>query len=1664
MPAQRTGSRTGGVGERQFPERIDVSDPVMKGIGLAAQAPAYIYERPLAVANQLTGGAIDQASDTVMSTPVLGDIARGIGNVFDASSKLFAGGNNATFAQALRATAGMPDNAPLDPIWHGELKGFEDRISTMLTFGVLEPFNQKPWTVGDLRRKADERGFTRQDTTDLASGKKGLWDFGDKQVSPNPLVDLGTRMVLDPINATVIAGAGVSALSKLSGVDKLLNLSQARAIVAGIPALANPARGVTAGVAALRTGVTEGITHRSLGVFLMGMGRGGSALLSSYRKAAIGTTLAQVGVNAVDDALADKSGVPGPINDLFVLGRAIAEDRPLSEGMLFNLWAVTHFPLRDMAGSVRDAAKGKVRYWWKTGDDIEARMVDLLEKGGSYAQRRARMFERFGGADGWLDFVAMVGVKTREGRIAAAFSERPLVRSMAETQEHARMMNQMAMDEVRLDPISGRDAVDAAIDWATGARRVGDFEGGLRTTFSPDRLYDQWNAWRGVAAQTSAIGQGAAVPKLQEVLIREHVQVARERFRRAAVDGMVPAEEATRIILDNPALMVHETGGMWARMMVRGADSVDIKWIEQRLKSAEDDALTLKSVLAPAAQWENRAAREAAHRAGLVRSDGTLDFDRMPTEGMVETLVPTANDLGRRNAGFPATTLDDVAAMRSDPVIADIADPEALRVFDESGYGVEMVKAGVAGENGALAPALISHLDPKMSPQGAAEYVALQLQRANSRGHGRIIYRGNAITNHGLSANAVEFKWDVGPGDAGQVRAATDVLNRLFDESYVDDTAGVYRIIIPESQAERLLPRIVNASQEMGGIFPAKAVGGIFEGNHQRVWTETIRNTAQRNRRGRTARATGAERSIADVERDAHLSTNWHAARQGFAERDQRMVQQLAAQPGPDSGPVRQATPEGGLGVGTGGAGRGVGVDEAVQRVRNRFRPPAEDAPVWSKARERLDENGWATDPAASGTVVERAPGQYVSYDAQGVANGYLHFRTAQESVFPGVMQVVVSGERQGIATRLYDAAYRDHGFGFMDTIGRTGMSDSGAAFASRWLERQRPTAQPLPVPDGLNPEGVRWLQDRDAEAAAFVPNYDASLTQRFTAEELAPFAELQQELTRYNPTYTLSSTPKGGTPYQIGQGKAYQDLAMVRQTAGDAWTYKVGSKAANFWHTLFGRVYTKRLQDDGKQELFSDLIGEYGATPKESNHFLRALAEVADQPSHFPNDVRIYQRLDMLPPGLIDKIAHKGGVAGFDGFSADVLAKMGKNGASNAIRRSSSRFYRSLEKTHRAKSGEGTLGSLIDYTYGAAEKAMDGPIGKGTGLIRAWYPLFRFVSDLRWHAMNAAESRIVGAVRYGQRQVAPDQITQRTTRAMERVPTNPLDIKVVQGGGPLDDAMASGWLDHRKLEGIIGPAFDAERVASTQKALTALAADDPVMQVMRRKHGDGATPEQMVDDLDRMMYDFDKQGVPKTITDEAKKLLDDADYEAMKPFIQQLTRQHEKIFRDVVHSFRGNTNRSNIERLANSYFLYWPISYQLKVGKVLFDTLTYRSFGRQTDLLGAWTVDRLTKEHAARLVDDEEYRQMFVDNPELWRAAGMFLPITPMDIGVSMSRFTRYTTSALGAHLNLFPEDPSYPDITTPEGIFEFSSRIMQMGPLYTADLLARAGRELGD
>ena len=59
---------------------------------------------------------------------------------------------------------------------------------------------------------------------------------------------------------------------------------------------------------------------------------------------------------------------------------------------------------------------------------------------------------------------------------------------------------------------------------------------------------------------------------------------------------------------------------------------------------------------------------------------------------------------------------------------------------------------------------------------------------------------------------------------------------------------------------------------------------------------------------------------------------------------------------------------------------------------------------------------------------------------------------------------------------------------------------------------------------------------------------------------------------------------------------------------------------------------------------------------------------------------------------------------------------------------------------------------------------------------------------------------------------------------------------------------------------------------------------------------------------------------------------------------------------------------------------------------------------------------------------NSDEYSRAFEDHPALWRTLAMMLPMTPFDMGVMLSRWTRYGGSWIGAQLGLWDQDESYP------------------------------------
>ncbi len=600
----------------------------------------------------------------------------------------------------------------------------------------------------------------------------------------------------------------------------------------------------------------------------------------------------------------------------------------------------------------------------------------------------------------------------------------------------------------------------------------------------------------------------------------------------------------------------------------------------------------------------------------------------------------------------------------------------------------------------------------------------------------------------------------------------------------------------------------------------------------------------------------------------------------------------------------------------------------------------------------------------------------------------------------------------------------------------------------------------------------VLFLKRADDELADVTPNFAHWTEVRGQPEaEIAKVQALEHFNKMFNPQYRIHSLPTTGTAVLRGQGKAIEYLIRGRRAAGDGTIAAVAGKTADFFHALGGRVYTKQLAESAKQTFYNELLSRMPETMRDDvrptltqiDGFLRQLTDTSLSEKVLGQ--RVARRGDLLSPGKIAEIASgvakEGRVAAFEGFAPEVLAAIG--GAQNMYKlldKAGSRFYRA---TREAAQGKGGLGQAIALFHGGQTAT-----SKPSHYIKAWYHLFRFVADPRWHIMNALEADLLGLAKFG------TQATRFTgARSFDDA------ARALHGGGKgaeIDlqlDAIASGTLDPRHLHGYIGRAFREGRISSTRDVLKLIVEEDPgirnamqlkvegirdIKSTLKSRTGTDDV-DSWVNELEQMLYDYDKVGVKETVEQAAKRILNDQDYAAMQPLILELARRNQKIFEDVTNTFHGNTNRSNLERVLNSFFLYWPISYQLKVGKALFDVLTKQAFGMKTNLAGAWYVDRLYDQHVERMATDESYARMFYDNPALWQFAGMMFPITPFDVGVSASRITRYSASRAGSILGLWEYDEAYPDNPV-----EWAIRIANMGPAYSIDLARTMFRESGD
>lgn len=613
------------------------------------------------------------------------------------------------------------------------------------------------------------------------------------------------------------------------------------------------------------------------------------------------------------------------------------------------------------------------------------------------------------------------------------------------------------------------------------------------------------------------------------------------------------------------------------------------------------------------------------------------------------------------------------------------------------------------------------------------------------------------------------------------------------------------------------------------------------------------------------------------------------------------------------------------------------------------------------------------------------------------------------------------------------------------------------------------------------------------ARIASFpMPQWHPSM-RKSDAQWLNDLKAFEAELKTLDPDYTVSLPPDTYIPWRDGKmlTETMKEYIKARSVIYD-WIEKIGplSKSAGALRWAFAG--SNREQSRASKRFFYRQMIGLGATPKQVEMFLAAIHERAEASGIWDKaSVKLFRRGQDLLPSMITQI-------GKEVFGEKVTAKLKEQKLTywQVMDRSSSGFYRWLDGKIKPGS-RGEAAKLVAARYNTAQGSVLQQWGVRF-ISRVFYPVLRFYADPRWWMLNYLEADILTATQLGLSTAIKGRELNKRARDGENISspvtltheTRQIPIGNEDAGKPIPE-LDTGWVDNRHLSGYVTAGMDEAAVRNRERVFKEAGIDDetgdiinfqdtidwlekndPDFQWFNDIDGEKITYASRMDQakaiearlqaikardagkplsqiLDEQIYKFDDKGVKKTVEDEAKLLFSPEEFIELQPVIQAIVAKNNDSYVSLKNILRGNPNRSNIEKILNSYWLFWPISYQLKAGKWFFKTMV--------DAEGGGTLKNLAKFEYIRakfetnIQEKEEFRNVFEQNPTLWQIARMIMPMDPSEYGVSLGRPTRYTGQMLGViEQSAVPMDPLRAIV-----------RSLSIGPLYLAELLQYMDRE---
>jgi hypothetical protein len=230
-----------------------------------------------------------------------------------------------------------------------------------------------------------------------------------------------------------------------------------------------------------------------------------------------------------------------------------------------------------------------------------------------------------------------------------------------------------------------------------------------------------------------------------------------------------------------------------------------------------------------------------------------------------------------------------------------------------------------------------------------------------------------------------------------------------------------------------------------------------------------------------------------------------------------------------------------------------------------------------------------------------------------------------------------------------------------------------------------------------------------------------------------------------------------------------------------------------------------------------------------------------------------------------------------------------------------------------------------------------------------------------------------------------------------------------------------------------------------------AMGPQHPVAIMMRERFGDNI--KDWAKEMNNMMATLVHYG-PEHLTRKAFKETLEGELgfthrqlKELAPVAEALGERYRGVYNGLADLYIGRMNRSNLERMANNFFLFWPISYMVKVTGWAY-RIMMEKIGPVEGNAGALLWDEWRRRYEEHYNNDPEFKEWTEDNPDFLFAMEMLAPITPASIGFSLNRMTRYAGNWVGDETDLAPQIfGNY----TPQSVPEFLESGLRMGPIRT-------------